>query len=171
MNYRGNRMRNLHKNTVRWLRNIFLLYLTCTGIAAEGTKYPWDWKTQGDLHEVMIRSVLEKDPERYALVRSVLQAEPDRANPMVFSIKWNIDHAWNIKTTHKAITLLSAAIKARDFDMVELLLAYDIALCDRPNDDTCAIDVARREGLDELADVLMREWIERSKAVRGKRQE
>lgn len=143
---------------------IITLFLTASNLFS----IEWDWRTKGDLHEVMVMSILEQRSDRYEFIKSVLQDEPDRVRAMVMRINWKIDHKWDIKVTETTYTLMTAAVLTEDMEMIELLLSYGDELCVGPYA-ICAVHIAKKydkkEPLKRLYKELIRVHEEREKGT------
>jgi hypothetical protein len=133
---------------------IVTLFLTVS------TLFPieWDSKTQGDLHEAMVMSILEQRPDRYEFIRSVLKDEPKRVRAMVMRINWKIDHKWDIKVTETVYTLMTAAVLTEDMEMIDLLLSYGDDICYSPSP-ICALYIAKKYNKQAALERLYQELI------------
>lgn len=137
------------------MKHLIFLLLFATGLFAHSVP------RTDDLHADMINSVLKQHPDRYEFIKEILIAEPDRVDAMTMRIVIDVDHKHDSKQKTETMLLLTAAVIARDAEMVKLLVENNAMICSTPNNIMCALGVARKLGYQEIIEILYAELLRR----------
>lgn len=111
----------------------------------------------------IINVILGKQPDRYDAVKEILRKEPGQANGVAMSFKWVIYQNGKFQDeSESTMYALNAAIKMKDFQMVQLLVENNASMCwnVHPLSGTayCAVSAAAEFGTPEIHQYLKEQF-------------